>query len=361
MIDYKLHIPGPVNVSAETYKAMSSPVMGHRSPDFVELYLDCQPNLQKLFETKDPVFLSTSSAWGVMEGAIRNLCQRKVLCCMCGAFSDKWIDVVRRCGKEADALQVEWGKHIDPGQLDEKLATGEYDLVTLVHNETSCGMMNPLEDIMKVLAKYPDVLSVIDTVSSFSVVSIPKDQWGIDVLLTGSQKALALPPGLALLSVSNRAFERAKEIEGRGYYFDFLEFLKNHEKGMTPSTPVIPLIHGLLYTLETIFEEGVENRFARHDHLNSLVHQWIDSKGFELLPEKKYASKSLSCVKNNLNMDVAGFVKALREEKKLSIDGGYGKIKGQTFRISNMGNETEESISYLLSQMDEILPRFLPS
>ena len=280
---------------------------------------------------------------------------------MCGAFSDKWIDVVRRCGKEADALQVEWGKHIDPVQLDEKLATGEYDLVTLVHNETSCGMMNPLEDIMKVLAKYPDVLSVIDTVSSFSVVSIPKDQWGIDVLLTGSQKALALPPGLALLSVSNRAFERAKEIEGRGYYFDFLEFLKNHEKGMTPSTPVIPLIHGLLYTLETIFEEGVENRFARHDHLNSLVHQWINSKGFELLPEKKYASKSLSCVKNNLNMDVAGFVKALREEKKLSIDGGYGKIKGQTFRISNMGNETEESISYLLSQMDEILPRFLPS
>ena len=120
-------------------------------------------------------------------------------------------------GSKADALQVEWGKHIDPVQLDEKLATGEYDLVTLVHNETSCGMMNPLEDIMKVLAKYPDVLSVIDTVSSFSVVSIPKDQWGIDVLLTGSQKALALPPGLALLSVSNRAFERAKEIEGRGY------------------------------------------------------------------------------------------------------------------------------------------------
>ena len=280
---------------------------------------------------------------------------------MCGAFSDKWIDVVRRCGKDADALQVEWGKHIDPGQLDEKLATGEYDLVTLVHNETSCGMMNPLEDIMKVLAKYPDVISVIDTVSSFSVVSIPKDQWGIDVLLTGSQKALALPPGLALLSVSTRAFERAREIEGRGYYFDFLEFLKNHEKGMTPSTPVIPLIHGLLHTLETIFKEGVENRLARHNRLNSLVHQWVESKGFELLPEKKYASKSLTCVKNNLNMDVAGFVKALREEKKLSIDGGYGKIKGQTFRISNMGNETDESISYLLSQMGEIIHRFLPS
>jgi|TARA_A200000113_G_scaffold8857_2_gene8983 aspartate aminotransferase-like enzyme len=361
MIDYKLHIPGPVNVSSGAYQALTTPVMGHRSPDFVDLYNKCQPLLQKLFQTEDPVFLSTSSAWGVMEGAIRNLTQKKTLCCTCGAFSDKWIDVVQRCDKEVDALSVEWGKHIDPIALDQKLSSGEYDLVTLVHNETSCGMMNPLEDIMKVLAKYPDVLSVVDTVSSFSVVSIQKDLLGIDVLLTGSQKALALPPGLALLSVSERAFERAKTIKGRGYYFDFLEFLKNHEKGMTPSTPVIPLIHGLLYTLESIFEEGIENRFQRHEQLNNQVHQWIDSKGFELLPEKKFASKSLSCVKNNLEMDVAGFVKALREEKKLAIDGGYGKIKGKTFRISNMGNEDNQSIDYLLSQMDDIIHRFLPS
>ncbi|HAD20825.1 MAG TPA: aminotransferase, partial [Opitutae bacterium] len=202
-------------------------------------------------------------------------------------------------------------------------------------------------------------LSVIDTVSSFSVVPIPKDKWGIDVILTGSQKALALPPGLALFSVSQRAFDRAKTIEGRGYYFDFIEFLKNHEKGMTPSTPVIPLIHGLLYTLEKIFEEGIEQRHDRHDKLNQIVHQWVEKKGFKLLPEKQFASKSLTCVKNNLDMDVANFVKTLRVEKKLSIDGGYGKIKGQTFRISNMGNETLESIEYLLNQMDEILPRFM--
>ena len=140
-----------------------------------------------------------------------------------------------------------------------------------------------------------------------------------------------------------------------------MEFLKNHEKGMTPSTPVIPLIHGLLYTLEHIFEEGVQNRFKRHADLNAQVHKWIEAKGFELLPQKKYASKSLSCVKNNLDMDVAGFVKALKEEKKLSIDGGYGKIKGKTFRISNMGNENAETIAFLLSQMDAIIDRFLPS
>ena len=262
MIDYKLHIPGPVDVSPQAYEAMSTRVMGHRSPDFVELYQSCQPQLQELFQTQDPVFLSTSSAWGVMEGAIRNLCAKKTLCCMCGAFSDKWLDVAQRCGKEADGLEAEWGHHIDPQILDSKLSTGEYDLVTLVHNETSCGMMNPLEDIMKVLAKYPDVISVIDTVSSFSVVPIPKDLWGIDVILTGSQKALALPPGLALLTVSERAFARAEKIDGRGYYFDFIEFLKNHEKGMTPSTPAIPQIHGLKYTLDKIFEEGVD---ARHN------------------------------------------------------------------------------------------------
>ena len=280
---------------------------------------------------------------------------------MCGAFSDKWLDVAKRCGKSADGLEVEWGSHIDPALLDEKLSTGEYDLVTLVHNETSCGMMNPLEDIMKVLAKYPNVVSVIDTVSSFSVVPIPKDQWGIDVVLTGSQKALALPPGLALLTVSERAFARAEKIDGRGYYFDFLEFLKNHEKGMTPSTPAIPQIHGLKYTLDQIFNEGVEVRHQRHSQLNDMVHSWVESKGFTLLPQKEYASKSLTCVSNNLGLDVGGFVKALREEKKLAIDGGYGKIKGQTFRISNMGNETEKSMSHLLKSMDEVLPRFLPS
>ena len=358
MIDYKLHIPGPVNITPETYQSMSMPVMGHRSQDFVALYQSCQPNLQKLFQTEDPVFLSTSSAWGAMEGSVRNLTNKKVLCCMCGAFSDKWLDVSRRCGKSAEGLQVEWGKNIDPDDLRKQLSSGEFDVVTLVHNETACGMMNPLQDIMQVLKEFPDVISVVDTVSSFSAVPIPKDEWGIDVILTGSQKALAMPPGLALLTVSERAFRRAEEVEGRGYYFDFLEFRKNHEKGMTPSTPVIPLIHALKHTLEKIFDEGVEARHKRHAELNQMVHAWVAEKGFELLPEKQFASKSLTCVKNNLEIDVAGFVNALREEKKLSIDGGYGKIKGKTFRISNMGDETAETIAHLLAQMDEILPRF---
>ena len=354
-MSYKLFIPGPIDVSDETYAAMTTPVVGHRSPDFVELYKSVQPGLQKLFGTKDPVFISTSSAWGVMEGALLNVTDKKVLNCMCGAFSDKWYNVSERCGKNAGALQVEWGKHIDPEDLRKELSSGEYDSVTLVHNETSTGVMNPLTEIMAVLKEFPDVISIVDTVSSCSAVPIPKDELGIDVMLTGSQKALALPPGMALFSVSQRALDRAAKVEGRGYYFDFHEFLKNHEKGMTPSTPVIPHIYGLRHQLGVFEAEGLENRFARHAELNDLVRDWVKRNGFDLLPEEQYASRSLSCVKNTREIDIPLLNKLLKERHNCVIDGGYGKLKGKTFRISNMGNETRETICELLANLDTIL------
>ncbi len=356
-MSYKLFIPGPIEVSEKTYRAMTTPVVGHRSPDFVDLYRSVQPGLQRLFQTNDPVFLSTSSAWGVMEGAVRNLTKKKVLNCMCGAFSDKWYDVSRRCGLEAGALQVEWGEHIAPEALRKELSTGEYDVVTLVHNETSCGMMNPLPELMEVLREFPDVFSIIDTVSSFSAVPVAKDELGIDVMLTGSQKALALPPGLALFSVSERAMERAGTVEDRGYYFDFAEFRKNHEKGMTPSTPVIPLIHALRSKLEDIEEEGVENRFRRHADLNGIVHDWVGKNGFELLPAPEYASKTLSCIRNTRELDLAAINQSLKEDYRMVIDIGYGKLKGKTFRISNMGDETPESINELLENLDAVIAR----
>lgn len=354
-MSYKLFIPGPINVSEKTYQAMATPVVGHRSKDFVELYQSIQPGLQTLFATQDPVYLSTSSAWGVMEGAVRNVCQKKVLNCMSGAFSDKWFDVSQRCGKAADPLQVEWGQPIEPDAVRAALATGDYDAITLVHNETSTGTMNPLADIMAVIREFPEVISIVDTVSSFSAVPILKDEWGIDVMLTGSQKALAMPPGLALLSVSERARARAATIDGRGYYFDFLEFQKNHEKGMTPSTPVIPLIHALKSKIADIEAEGLDNRYARHERLNNLTRAWADKHGFELLPPAEYGSKSLCCVKNTRDIDVAKLNQLLKERYNCVIDGGYGKLKGATFRISNMGDETDETIAELLSRLDSLL------
>ena len=351
----KLFIPGPIEVSPKTFAAFCKPMIGHRSNDFKKLYAAIHPQLQTLFGTKQPVFLSTSSAWGVMEGAIRNLVAKKILNCMCGAFSDKWLDVSKRCGKQAEGLQVEWGQPILPELLDAKLATGEFDTVTLIHNETSTGVMSPLKEICAVVKKYPDVLLIVDSVSSFSAVPIPMDELGIDVLLTGSQKALAMPPGLALFACSERAFERAATMKDRGYYFDFIEFKKNQADDMTPSTPSIGHIYALQSKLEDIFAEGLEARYARHAKLNALVADWVVRNGFEFFAAEGYRSKSLTCVKNNKEIDVAAMNARLKERYHAVIDGGYGKLKGKTFRISNMGDETEETIAQLLGWLDDCI------
>jgi aspartate aminotransferase-like enzyme len=351
----KLFIPGPVEVSAKTWAAFSRPMIGHRSKAFRALYRSIHPGLQTLFGTQQPVFLSTSSAWGVMEASIRNLVTRRVLNCMCGAFSDKWLDVSRRCGKNAEPLQVDWGKHIDPTALDEKLATGDFDTVTLIHNETSTGLMNPLEQICAVVRKYPEVALIVDTVSSFSAVPIPMDNLGVDILLTGSQKALALPPGFSLFSVSKKAFARAEKQKDRGYYFDFLEFKKNQENDMTPTTPSIAHIHALESKLDDIFSEGLTNRYARHARTNALVHDWVRRAGFDFFADDGYRSKTLTCVKNSRAIDVPKLARDLREKHHLVIDPGYGKIKGKTFRLSNMGDETEETVAHLLQCLDSCL------
>jgi aspartate aminotransferase-like enzyme len=351
----KLFTPGPVEVSEKTWAAFSRPMISHRGEDFKNLYRAVHPGLQKLFATKQPVFLSTSSAWGVMEASIRNLVDRSVLCCMCGAFSDKWFEVAKRCGKEAEPLQVDWGKHIDHKAIDRQLATGKFDTVTLIHNETSTGVMNPLPEICSVLAKYPDVALIVDTVSSFSAVKIDMDALGIDVMLTGAQKALALPPGFSLFSVSEKTFARAEKIPNRGFYFDFLEFKKQQAEWMTPSTPSIAHIHALQSKLDEIFEEGLDARFDRHARTNALVHDWVRRAGFDFFAEEGFRSKTLTCVKNNRGIDVLKLARDLRAKHHLVIDPGYGKIQGKTFRLSNMGDETEETVSHLLACLDDCL------
>ena len=354
-MSYKLFIPGPIAVSEKTLRAMAQPMIGHRSTDFVALYQSIQPDLQALFYTQDPVYISTSSAWGVMEGAIRNLTQKKVLCCMNGAFSDKWLDVAQRSGLAAGALKFEWGQPVDPEALRKELATGQYDTVTLIHNETSCGCMSDLPAIAAVLKQFPDVISIVDTVSSFSALPIKKDELGLDVIITGSQKALALPPGLSLLTPSKRALARAAQCKTRGYYFDLLEFQKNHEAGMTPSTPVIPLIYALKSKLADIKAEGAEARYARHARLNQTVRDHLFAKGFKLFPKEGFGSVSLNCFANTLSVDLPALNKILKSKHGLVIDGGYGKLKGQTFRISNMGDETDETIAAMLKSLDAAL------
>lgn len=351
----KLFIPGPIDVSPETYAAMSQPMIGHRGSEFEALYVSLQPTLQQLAGTARPIYFSTSSAWGVMEASLKNLCGKKVLTLCCGAFSDKWYSVAKSLGLEADKVQVEWGQAIDPEKVREKLAEGGFDLVTLIHNETSTGVMNDLPAIAKVVKSFPDVLLVVDSVSSFSAVPLAMDECGVDVLLTGVQKALALPPGLSIFACSEAALERAKQIPNRGYYFDFMEFAKNAEKNNTPSTPAISLMYGLQHILQTIAKEGLPQRFTRHLENNALIHEWGARHGFDHFAPAGHQSVTLTCFHTPTTLDLAAFMKALKSKHGFVINGGYGKIKGTTFRISNMGNETSETMNELIDAMDEVL------
>jgi len=355
----KLHIPGPVEVSEKTFKALCSPMNGHRGQGFKDLYAKIQPQLQTLLSTKQLVYLSTSSAWGVMEGAVRNLVAKKVLNCMKGAFSDKWFDVSKKCGKEAEALQAEWGSPIRAEEIDQRLATGQFDALTLIHNETSTGTMSPLTEIAALKKKYPDVMFIVDAVSSLTAVPIQFDELGIDVLLAGTQKAFAMPPGLAVFACSPAALAKAATMKDRGYYFDFVEFEKNAKDSMTPSTPSIPHVFALASKLEDFAAEGLEKRYARHAQTNQMTRDWAAKHGFTLFPEKGFESMTLCCVNNGAKpggrtVDVAKLAKLTKDQGFL-IDGGYGKIKGTTFRISNMGDETPDSMNTLFAALDSAM------
>jgi aspartate aminotransferase-like enzyme len=359
MAHAKLHIPGPVEVSEKTFQAFRSPMIGHRGQGFKDLYAKIQPQLQQLLSTKQLVYLSTSSAWGVMEASIRNLVAKKVLNCMCGAFSDKWFDVSKRCGKQAEALQVEWGSPIRAEAVDKKLATGQFDALTVIHNETSTGVMSPLAEIAALKKKYPDVMFVVDSVSSMSAVPLKFDELGIDVLLAGTQKAFALPPGTAVFVCSPAALAKAATMKDRGYYFDFVEFQKNAEQSMTPSTPSIGHIFALSSKLDDFFAEGLEARYARHRKTNQMTRDWAAKIGFVLFPEKGFESVTLTCISNGARpggrvVDVPKLQKLVKDQGFL-IDGGYGKIKGTTFRLSNMGDETEVTMNRLFAALDSAM------
>ena len=355
----KLHIPGPVEVSEKTFRAFCTPMIGHRGQGFKDLYAKIQPQLQQLLSTQQPVYISTSSAWGVMEGAVRNLVSKKALNCMCGAFSDKWFDVSKRCGKDAEALQVPWGSPIRAAAVDQKLATGQFDALTVIHNETSTGVMSPVAEIAALKKKYSDVMFIVDSVSSMSAVPLKFDELGIDVLLAGTQKAFALPPGTSLFVCSKAALAKAATMKDRGYYFDFVEFQKNVEQNMTPSTPSIGHVYALSSKLDEFFAEGLEARYARHRRTNQMVRDWAAKQGFTLFPDPGFESLTLTCVNNGAKpggrvVDVPKLQKLVKDQGFL-IDGGYGKIKGTTFRVSNMGDETEATMQQLLAAMDKAM------
>jgi len=353
MAHKRLFIPGPTEVRVENLAALARPQIGHRSDEFRALYRGVLPKLRQVLQTEGRVFLFTSSSTGVWEAAVRNLVARKVLCCMQGAFSDRWLTVARANGKQADPLQVEWGRAITAEMIDEALARGGYDAIAVVHNETSTGVMNRLDEIAEAVRRHDGVMFLVDAVSSLAGAPVDVDRHGIDVCLAGLQKAFALPAGLAVASVSARALERAAEVPDRGYYFDFLEMLKYDEREQTPATPAIPQIHALDAQLDAILAEGLGKRFERHARLARIVQDWSRSR-FALFAEEGYASPTVTCVRNTRGISVAELNRALGEQHA-AISNGYGALKEKTFRIAHMGDTQEWEIRGLLATIDHIL------
>ena len=352
----KLYIPGPVEVGKDVLEAMSAPMMGHRSKDYADLHKRVTDGLKVLLNTQDPVFLSTSSAFGVMEGTVRNLVQKRCASFGNGAFADKWCDVTKRCGIESDLFKVDWGQPVTPELVDRTLSTGKYDAMTVVHNETSTGVMSPLGEIAEVMRKYPEVSFIVDTVSSMSAVKLDLTELRTDVCLAGVQKAFGLPPGLAVFAVSRRALDKAKTTPGRGYYFDFEEFETNDLKNNTPSTPCISVIYGLEHQLKKMTAEGLENRYARHRAMAERTREWVRSEGFELFAAEGARSVTLTAASNDGKTDLEK-LKKLAGEQGFAIDNGYGKIKNKTFRIAHMADFTLADMEELFALLHELLPK----
>jgi aspartate aminotransferase-like enzyme len=299
--------------------------------------------------------LSTSSASGIWEAAIRNCVglDETVLCTCCGAFSDKWAGVAASCGRNVEQLKVDWGKPILPEMIDEKLAAGKYAAVTLVYNETSTGLTNPVYEISEMMRqKYPDVLVFVDAVSAMVGLPLHFDELGWDIAFASVQKAFAIPPGLAVAVVSNRALEKSKNVPHRGYYFDFQQFAKNAQKSQTPTTPNIPHIMALNYQCKRLLTEGMESVWKRHKQMGEFVRAWAMEK-FDLFCDHEYASDTLTAVKNTRGINVAETISAIQEKHNTIFGNGYGKLKEETFRIAHMGDITLDDLKELLAWIDD--------
>lgn len=352
-----MFVPGPVDVHPDILAAQARAMLPHRSSEFEAIFRRAAERARQLFGTQARVFIFAASGSGMQEAAVRNLAREQLLACVNGAFSQRWREVALANGKQADALEVSWDQPVMPEQVARALRNKAYEALTVVHNETSTGLQNPVAEIATAARQAsPETLVCVDAVSSLGGVKIEMDAWGVDLALASSQKCLALPPGLALAAVSERALQRAEQVPQRGWYFDFVRMEKHRLKDSTPATPALSLIYALDAQLERILAEGLEARFARHSAMARQVQSWAQTAGFALYAPTGYRSQTVTTLKIPAGMDLAG-LKAYLLEREMRIAGGYGPLKESTFRIAHMGETQMEDIEQLLRSIDEFCAR----
>ncbi|KON32474.1 hypothetical protein AC478_00165 [miscellaneous Crenarchaeota group-1 archaeon SG8-32-3] len=351
----KLLIPGPTEVSQEILHEQTHPLIGHRSKEFSQLYAGIIKKLTRFFELpancKPTVTTASGALWFDIVG--RSIVQNKALVCINGAFSERFGNAIKACGKNANFLEFAWGEAVKPDAIAEELETGEYDTVTICHNESSTGTRSPIHEIGKIIRKdYPEVMLAIDSVSSMAGDKILPAEIGCDVIFASTQKCFALPPGLAISLVSDRALERAKQVPNRGAYTDLVDIFKFEKKHQTQSTPNIPLFYALDKRMDLLLEETYNKVYHRHKDMAEYTQQWA-KKHFEMFPEQGYESITVSCIKNTLGKKVKRLNEKL-EEQGFTIGNGYGKLKEKTFRIGHMGEWNTAAIKQVLAIIDEI-------
>jgi aspartate aminotransferase-like enzyme len=350
----KLFTPGPTHVRDKILEAQAAPMIHHRSKEYADLHQEVTSKLQQLLYTEQRVYLYTSSSTGVMEGSIRQATNKKILNTVCGAFSQRWHDICVANGVPTGTVEVEWGQAITPDIVDKALASGEYDALTVVFNETSTGLLNPVDEIAELVhEKYPDVLTLVDAVSGMAGAKVEFDAWGLDVCLAGVQKCFALPPGLTICAVSDRARERALEVPGKGYYFTYEQMDKKYEKHQTPATPCISLIEALNVQMDDILVTGLENRWERHHEMAAHVQDWA-REYFDLFSDERYLSPTVTNVKNTRGISVANLNSELAR-RGAQISNGYGPLKEKCFRIAHMGDLMLDDVKWLTNQIEDIL------
>lgn len=353
----RFFLPGPTEVDPDVLAAQTAPMIGHRGSGIKTLMASIDEGLRPVFQTSRPVIVSTSSATGLMEASVRNgVLEGRVLSLVNGAFSERFADIAQSCGYVVDRWEVEWGTVHSPDELADRLQADDYDAVTLSQSETSTGALQDLESLATVVATREQTLLLVDSVTGIGGVETRPDAWGVDFILTGSQKALALPPGLAFGVASDAVLERSAKSPNKGWYFDLAMLHDQIIENQSPATPAISLLYALDFQLKRINHETIEARWKRHLDMQQRTIDWVAEtrdRGIDIdvFAAEGHRSPTVTCVAFGESNRVVADLKA----RGWVIGAGYGKIKDDTFRIGHMGDHTLEELEELLGALTEVV------